>query len=93
MATAAGGLRTTVEHVLNHRIVIIRVQAVTPIRKYPRTPHVVGSRIQAGDDDVKAVPREDLAGLTLIVEEKLDGSNSGLSFGEDGALILQSRGT
>jgi ubiquinone/menaquinone biosynthesis C-methylase UbiE len=26
MATAAGGLRTTIEHVLNHRIVIIRVQ-------------------------------------------------------------------
>jgi hypothetical protein len=63
-----------------------------PIRKYPRTPHITGSRIQVGDDDVKVVAREDLAGLTLTVEEKLDGSNSGISFAEDGSLILQSRG-
>ena len=33
-----------------------------------------------------------LAGRHLIVEEKLDGANSAISFSEDGRLLLQSRG-
>lgn len=65
---------------------------MSPIRKYPRTPHVTGSRVQRGDDDMKVIPLQNLAGLTLVIEEKLDGSNCGLSFSEDGTLILQSRG-
>lgn len=62
------------------------------ILKYPRTPHVRGSRIQVGDDDLDQVERELLEDLPLVVEEKLDGSNCGISFDEQGALILQSRG-
>jgi len=34
----------------------------------------------------------ELAGVSLVVEEKLDGANSAVSFGPDGALRLQSRG-
>jgi len=64
---------------------------VTPIVKYPRTPHISGSRIQPGDEDLEAVARELLKGCFIVVEEKLDGSNCGISFDEGGALALQSR--
>ncbi|HME09934.1 MAG TPA: RNA ligase family protein [Bryobacteraceae bacterium] len=62
------------------------------ILKYPRTPHISGSRIQPGDQDLNEIAREALDGLALVVEEKLDGSNCGISFDEHGALVLQSRG-
>ena len=61
------------------------------IIKYPRTRHVEGSRLQAGDiaDDK---PIAELAGQRLVVEEKLDGANCAVSFDRDGTLLLQSRG-
>jgi len=62
------------------------------LRKYPRTPHLVGSRLQPGDEDLDQVPFADLAGRYLVVEEKLDGANSAISFDADGRLLLQSRG-
>ena len=62
------------------------------MRKYPRTRHIRGSRLQAGDHDLSAVPFGELAGRHLVVEEKLDGANAGISFGSGGALLLQSRG-
>ncbi|MGH9846257.1 MAG: RNA ligase family protein [Blastocatellia bacterium] len=62
------------------------------IFKYPRTPHITGSRIQPGDEDLRSISAEELLGRELIVEEKLDGSNSGISFDSDGELLLQSRG-
>jgi hypothetical protein len=40
------------------------------IRKYPRTRHVRGSRIQHGDHDLEAVDWSELAGKNLIVEEQ-----------------------
>ena len=60
--------------------------------KYPRTPHVEGSRFQPGDQDLEQVPLEALRGAYCVVEEKLDGANAGVSFGRDGRLLLQSRG-
>ena len=63
-----------------------------PILKYPRTPHIAGSRIQPGDEDLSVIAREVLAGLPIVIEEKMDGSNSGISFDDHGALVLQSRG-
>src|SRR3712207_3917143 len=60
--------------------------------KYPRTPHLTGSRLQPGDEDLRVVALGDLDGRRLVVEEKLDGANSAVSFGEDGRLLLQSRG-
>src|SRR5260221_5927120 len=65
---------------------------MTPILKYPRTPHITGSRIQPGDEDLKEVGREILAGRALVIEEKLDGSNSCIRFDAEGTLVLQSRG-
>ncbi|GAA0969957.1 RNA ligase family protein [Actinocorallia libanotica] len=62
------------------------------IRKYPRTPHLRGSRLQPGDHDLAAVPFREVAGRYLVVEEKLDGANCGVSFDEGGGLLLQSRG-
>lgn len=60
--------------------------------KYPRTPHLFGS--QGTDDDKHMGERESLAFLadeSLIVEEKLDGTNVGIHFA-DGKLVLQCRG-
>lgn len=60
--------------------------------KYPRTRHVEGSRLQPGDEDLGAVPFAELAGLPLVIEEKLDGANCALRFSTNGELLLQSRG-
>ena len=65
---------------------------VPDIIKYPRTRHVRGSRFQHGDHDMEAVPWEELAGKHLVVEEKMDGANCGVSFTGLGTLMLQSRG-
>ncbi len=62
------------------------------IRKYPRTQHLVGSRLQPGDEDLDAVPMSALAGKHVVIEEKMDGANCGVSFGPDAELLLQSRG-
>ena len=63
-----------------------------PIKKYPRTPHLQGSRLQPGDEDLSQIPFSEITGRHLVVEEKIDGANSAVSFGPDGALLLQSRG-
>src|SRR5919204_4474294 len=63
-----------------------------PLHKYPRTLHLEGSRLQPGDEDLETVPFAELAGRFVVVEEKLDGANAGLSFDADGRLRLQSRG-
>lgn len=60
--------------------------------KYPRTPHLTGSRFQPGDEDLSAVSLNYLNGQHLVVEEKLDGANSAISFNPEGRLLLQSRG-
>ena len=65
---------------------------VMTIRKYPRTPHLQGSRLQSGDEDLESIPFSHLEGRYLVVEEKLDGANAGISFDEEGRLQLQSRG-
>jgi hypothetical protein len=61
------------------------------VRKYPRTPHLAGSCLQP-DDDPARVPFAELRGRHLVVEEKLDGANAGISFSASGELLLQSRG-
>ena len=60
--------------------------------KYPRTQHIKGSRFQHGDHDLEAVDWHELRGKNLVVEEKMDGSNVGVSFLENGQMMLQSRG-
>jgi hypothetical protein len=61
--------------------------------KYPRTPHLFGSK--GTDDDKHLGSRESddfLTDQSLIVEEKLDGTNVGIHFAADGRLKLQCRG-
>ncbi len=60
--------------------------------KYPRTQHIQGSKLQTGDHDLTQVPFESLKGQYLVVEEKLDGANCGISFDNHGKLFIQSRG-
>ena len=62
------------------------------ISKYPRTPHLAGSRLQPGDEDLSQTSFAELAGRHLVVEEKLDGANAAISFTSGGELRLQSRG-
>ena len=62
------------------------------IIKYPRTPHIQGSRLQPGDEDLRQRPFSDIAGRHVVLEEKIDGANSAISFTGDGELRLQSRG-
>jgi RNA ligase len=60
--------------------------------KYPRTRHIEGSGIQKGDEDLDIVPLREFAGRFLVIEEKMDGANSAISFDNEGRLLLQSRG-
>lgn len=62
------------------------------IYKYPRTKHLEGSRLQKGDEDLSQVPFKDIFGRHIVIEEKVDGANSAISFGDNGELLLQSRG-
>ncbi len=62
------------------------------ILKYPRTPHLEGSRLQPGDEDLSQVSFVDVRGKHLVLEEKVDGANCAISFDTDGSLLLQSRG-
>ena len=62
------------------------------MHKYPRTPHLEGSRLQPGDLDLAQVPLATLAGAFVVVEEKLDGANAGVALDAAGRLRLQSRG-
>lgn len=62
------------------------------IRKYPRTPHLEGSRLQPGDEDLSQIPFDAIQGKHLVIEEKVDGANTAISFRDDGEMLLQSRG-
>jgi len=61
------------------------------LAKYPRTPHLQGSRYQPGDKGAP-VSYAALAGRFIVVEEKLDAANAGVSFDASAELLLQSRG-
>lgn len=65
---------------------------MTKLYKYPRTQHIEGSRLQPGDEDLESVSFGQIKGRFIVVEEKLDGANSGISFDNGGRLLLQSRG-
>ena len=61
--------------------------------KYPRTPHLFGS--QGTDDDKhmgEGESSELIADDSLIVEEKIDGTNVGVHFSDNGEMVLQCRG-
>jgi RNA ligase len=61
--------------------------------KYPRTPHLFGSKRTDDDKHLgQAASKEFIADASLIVEEKIDGTNVGIHFSDDGELVLQCRG-
>ena len=61
--------------------------------KYPRTPHLFGSK---GTDDDRHLGQKEseafIADPSLIVEEKIDGTNVGIHFTSGGRMVLQCRG-
>lgn len=61
--------------------------------KYPRTPHLFGSK---GTDDDKHLNEAEsirfVSDDSLIVEEKIDGTNVGIHFSNAGEMLLQCRG-
>lgn len=61
------------------------------IFKYPRTQHLEGSALQEGDNDLSQIPFSEVKGKYLVLEEKMDGANSAISFVGD-KLMQQSRG-
>lgn len=58
------------------------------ILKYPGTQHIEGSRCQPGDEDLNNVPFKRIANRFIVVEEKVDGANCGISFSEEGELLV-----
>lgn len=62
------------------------------IIKYPRTQHIESSGLQSGDEDLDIIPFSELKNKRLVIEEKIDGANCGISFNYDCDLLLQSRG-
>jgi len=60
--------------------------------KYPRTPHLEGSRLQEGDEDLSQIPFSEILGKNIVIEEKIDGANTAISFDGEGNLLIQSRG-
>ena len=42
---------------------------IHPILKYPRTPHLEGSRLQPGDSAADQAPLASLAGRHVVIEE------------------------
>jgi hypothetical protein len=53
---------------------------VTDFIKYPRTPHLRGSKLQDGDHDLAQVHFATVTDGILVWEEKLDGANVAFSF-------------
>jgi ATP-dependent RNA circularization protein (DNA/RNA ligase family) len=63
--------------------------------KFPSTPHLImlGGNSVRDDKVLSPENREAFLKNILIVEEKIDGANLGISFNAQGSLILQNRGS
>ncbi|MFH0809840.1 MAG: RNA ligase family protein [Pseudomonadota bacterium] len=62
--------------------------------KFPSTPHLVvlGENTVRGDKVLSQLERDDFLRRELVVEEKVDGANLGISFDAAGTLRVQNRG-
>ncbi|HMM73809.1 MAG TPA: RNA ligase family protein, partial [Rhodocyclaceae bacterium] len=67
---------------------------MTDFFRFPHTPHLAWLGPDAPRDDKVLAPAEARALLSgeVVVEEKLDGANLGLSLAPDGSLRAQNRG-
>jgi hypothetical protein len=65
-----------------------------PFHKFPHTPHLLWLGVCSPREDKVLKPAEvsDFLSGEVIVEEKVDGANMGLSLGPDGRVRAQSRG-
>jgi atypical dual specificity phosphatase len=61
-----------------------------PLAKFPRTPHIFDLGAATPDDVQAQLPSGVLRGH-IVVEEKVDGANMGVSLDENGALRVQNR--
>lgn len=63
--------------------------------RFPHTPHLAWLGEGTPRDDKVLAPDEaaELLSGEVVVEEKLDGANLGISVGEDGVMRVQNRGT
>lgn len=64
---------------------------------YPSTFHLEGSKLQRGDKSTKLKKKpilrvKDYAGRYVVLEEKLDGTQAGISFDKNANLLTQTRG-
>lgn len=68
---------------------------MTAFFRFPRTPHLVwlGSGRPRDDKVLSAQEADDLLAHDVVIEEKLDGANIGLSVDLDGTLRVQNRGS
>ncbi len=66
---------------------------VSQFFRFPRTPHLawLGEGIPRDDKLLSASEARDLLAEEVVVEEKLDGANLGISIGADGKLKAQNR--
>jgi len=62
--------------------------------KFPSTPHLalLGDIDVRGDKVMSASEQNEFLRHELVIEEKVDGANLGISFDEDGELRVQNRG-
>ena len=62
--------------------------------KFPTTPHLafLGRAALRGDKAFSESEREEFLQSEIIVEEKIDGANLGISFDSEGNLLVQNRG-
>jgi ATP-dependent RNA circularization protein (DNA/RNA ligase family) len=63
--------------------------------RFPHTPHLdwLGPDSPRGDKILSQNEVRELLSGEVIVEEKIDGANLGISHGEDGEILLQNRGS
>jgi len=67
---------------------------MTDFFRFPHTPHLAWLGPGAPRDDKVLTPAEvrELLNGEVVVEEKIDGANLGLSLAPDGSLRAQNRG-
>lgn len=73
---------------------VITDQSMRGFSKFPHTPHLLwlGSGKPRDDKVLKPAEVADFLSGEVIIEEKVDGANLGLSLGPDGRVRAQSRG-
>jgi hypothetical protein len=70
----------------------MKTKEIERFYRYPKTPHLDGSGLSPDDVGKKYVSFSELVGKILVIEEKVDGSCSAISFSSDCELLLQCRG-